>query len=136
MADGMRLEISGNALEKFSYASEHIDGWIRSAVGDKAHEFRFFAKEQFPRYLNDRGPGGTGTRESIQAWTPKRSRRKGVAEWFIRPGVRIPGMLNYLFKWVGTSRDFMNGSFRQWSTMARVPDYVSSKVEERFNALK
>lgn len=136
MAENMKLEISGNAIEKFEYTAKHIDGWVRSAVGDKAHSYKDYVRGNFTRFLNDRGPGGTGTRESIQAWTPKRNRKANVAEWYIRPGVRIPGMLNYLYKWIGTSRDFMNRTFAEWTAVNNVGDYITDKIEERFNALK
>ncbi len=136
MAEKMKLEISGNAIEKFAYTSKHIHGWVKSAVGDQAHGYKEYVKAEFVYYLNDRGPDGTGTRESIQAWTPKRNRKANIAEWYVRPGVRIPGMLNYLYQWIGTSRDFMNRTFAEWSSIENVGEYVTSKVVERFNGLK
>ena len=129
----LRIKLDGNAEENVKYAAKHLSGWILSAVGDKAHEYRDFARETFTSYLENR----TGeTVNSINTWIPKRNRRAKKPEWYIRPGVKIPGMLNYLFKWVGTSRDFMNGSFEAWKQKSNIAEYVEYKVEKRFNSLK
>ncbi len=129
----MKIEVSGNAQENFQYVQKHLAKWITSAVGDKAHDFRNYSKDTFEQYLTNR----TGeTRESIQAWIPKRNLKAQKAEWYIRPGVRIKGMLNYLYKWVGSEKDFMGNSFERWIRTANLDTYTAKEVERRFNGLK
>lgn len=127
------VKIQDKASKNLRYAQKHLAGWLSSAVGDKAHEYRDFVKSTFNQYLTNR----TGkTVDSIQAWMPKKNRRRNKSEWLIRPGVEIPGMLNYLFIWCGTSKDFMNGSFSAWKPGANVVEYAAKRIEERFNNLK
>ena len=129
----MKIEVSGNAKENFQYTQNHLDKWLISAVGDKAHEYKSYAVGSFEQYLTNR----TGeTRGSIQAWIPKRNLKAKKAAWYIRPGVHIKGMLNYLFKWVGTDKDFMGGSFEQWSRNAQIDEYTAREIRKRFDKLK
>ena len=129
----MKIEVSGNAKENFQYTQNHLEKWLISAVGDKAHEYKSYVVGSFEQYLTNR----TGeTRSSIQAWIPKRNIKKKLAEWYIRPGVRIKGMLNYLYKWVGTDKDFMGGSFEKWSKNAQIDEYADKEIKKRFDKLK
>lgn len=129
----MNIEVSGNAKENFEYTQKHLKKWLISAVGDKSHEYKDYAVSTFEQYLKNR----TGeTRGSIQTWIPKRNVRANKAEWYVRPGVHIPGMLNYLYKWIGTDRDFMGGSFANWIQVARIDEYAGKAIKKRFDNLK
>lgn len=129
----LRIKLDGNADKNVKYASKHIYKWFVSALGDKAHEYRDFARKTFTSYLENR----TGeTVDSINTWIPKRERKSQNPKWYIRPGVNIPGMLNYLSIWVGTSRDFMNLSFEAWMLNADIAGYMERQIEDRFNNLK
>ena len=129
----MKIEVSGNAKENFQYTKDHLNKWLISAIGDKAHEYKSYVKGSFEQYLTNR----TGeTRDSIQAWIPKRNLKTKKAEWYIRPGVRIKGMLNYLYKWVNTDKDFMGNSFEKWYKTARIDNYAAKEIKKRFDRLK
>lgn len=140
----MKLEISGDALQKFEYAGKHINSWIRSAVGDKAHAFVPFAKASFDVYFDSI----TGeTRRDIVTWFSKRASGSEGSTWYVRPvyhggGSPNASVYNYLYKWIpgaarysGTDRDFMGRAFDMWKGGANLEAYIAQVVGDRFNGL-
>lgn len=140
---GFGLEITGDALERYEYASAHVDGWITSALGDKAHQYIPWAQAEFDRFFDSR----TGnTRRDIVAWKHKgRKASDANIEWWVRPvrDGRNSSGYNYLYRWIpgaagysGIDRDFMGKSFAMWRAGNDLASYVAIVVGERFNGLR
>ena len=132
---GYGMTATGNAGKCLSVSAEELSGWVRSAVGDKSHDFKDFARQHFNNYMRTI----TGqTVNSINTWTPK-TRRRGseldTTQWYVRPGVGIRGRLNYLAKWIGTEKEFMRPMYNSWVNMAQVPEYVAQAIEGKWNDL-
>lgn len=141
MADAFGLEISGDAIEKFGYASAHLDGWITSALGDKAHQYISWAQAEFDIHFDSISGQ---TRKDIIAWHHK-SRDGKPSEWWVRPvrDGRNSSGYNYLYRWIpgsakysGVDRDFMGKSFANWRSGNDLAAYVAQVVGERFRGLR
>ena len=115
---------------------ERLASWIRYAVGEDVDSFVDFVKSNY--LSGQRMDVVTGeTRDSVAGWLQnKLAGKRNAMVFLIRPGVGIHGMLNYLERFVGTSREFMRPAWRAFGQEGRIARDVDDNLErqlERFN---
>lgn len=111
------------AIEKMAHK---LNSTVQHVVGNGAHDACEYIKNTFltGRALAKR----TGeTYDSIQVFYDKQ-----VKSWYIKAGVGINGHLNYLFKWIGTSKEFMRPGWEEYLSLneGRLVDDVIRAIEE------
>lgn len=111
------------AAKKYEKAAKTLDTWIKIGVGDYAHDFIPYVQQN---YLHGQALKRlTGeTEESVNTWYSKRKKT-----WFVRPGIGIAGSLNYLGKWVGTSKEFMRPAFAAFSASNDLEKKIAEKIK-------
>lgn len=133
VGDFISAAITGDAKRKVEYAKDHMQNWITMATGDKAKDLAsLMQRSVHPTYLKYQ----TGeTQGSIQAYF-RRKHKLDHGTWYVRPGVGVPGNLNYLGQWTGTGKDFWHGTFNQWVAFVDLAEYIGQRIEEHWNGLK
>lgn len=122
---GIHTEVGGDAGRRVSRAARLLKGWVRSATGDVANEAGRHIKTRFLRGQALNYITGT-THDSLRQWFIPRD-----GSWWIRPGVGIPGSLNYLAKWIGTEHEFMQPGFKDFLAGRDVGMDIIKKIERR-----
>ncbi len=119
-----RIDMSGNAEKATLAVRASLQTLAPSLVGDVAHEGADYIRQ---RYLRGQALNYiTGeTYGHVKAYYDR-----ALGEWWIRPGVGIPGSHNYLARWVGTDREFMKPGFEAFlNQRKKVEDAVRDRVE-------
>lgn len=119
------IEIGGDAIGRVRTVRKHLAGWITTATGDIAKEAGDFIKSY---YLNGQAlEKRTGlTYRSVKQFYVKRE-----SAWYLRPGVGVPGSQNYLARWIGTEKEFMQPGFERYVASRDVPMRIVRKVEAK-----
>lgn len=123
-----RVEVSGSAEKATLGVRASLATLAPSLIGDVAHEAVDYIRQ---RYLRGQALNYiTGeTYEHVNAYYD-RARR----EWWIRPGVGVPGSHNYLAKWVGTEKEFMKPGFEAFlHQRVKVEDEIKERVEDKWS---
>lgn len=110
-----------------SINKERLSTWVRFGAREAAEQYTQYVKFGWlsGKALDVR----TGkTRDSVRPWTNKKK------QIFVRPGVGIPGSLNYLGRWTGTSREFMRPSFRAFGE-GRVSSIVDRNIDRMLDVV-
>lgn len=118
------MTIVGTASQDLYKRARRLKGLVRSAIGDIAHEGEEFIKKN---YLEGQALHKiTGELHgSVQAFY---AGDKG--SWFIKKGVRVRGNLNYVAKWIGTSKEFMRPGFDRFLASKDIAAQVAAKVDK------
>lgn len=110
---------------------QRLGAWVQYALRSEADDFTEYVKNSWlsGQAMNRR----TGELyNSVKPWTPKGRPKKGlfsnVQGVYIRPGVGIPGTLNYLGRYIGTEKEFMIPAFEQFTALGRVQRAVEDNV--------
>ena len=121
----LKVDISGDAEARLNRARSSISFWVISATGDIAREGADYIKD---RYLRGRALDRiTGT----TAGSVKQFYDKKEKSWYIRPGVGIRGSLNYLARWTGTRREFMQTGFNRFLASRNVEAGIVRDLEKK-----
>lgn len=117
--------VGGDAKKRVEDSTKYLNTWIKVAIGDASHEIVPYIKD---RYLSGQALNKiTGTTYgSVQTWYSQKKKA-----WFIRPGVRVAGSLNYLGKWAGTEHEFMQPAFDSWMATHDLADKIAKKVDKK-----
>jgi hypothetical protein len=121
----LKVEISGDAQERIERARDHIQGWITTFTGDIAQEGSAFIKDRYLRGQALRRLTGE-TFGSVKQFYVKKTRT-----WYIRPGVGVRGSLNYLARWIGTDREFMQPGFDRFLATKDVELGMIKRLEKQ-----
>lgn len=124
-------EAISEALEKVS--ERRLAAWVQYALSSEADDFAEYVKEG---WLTGRAMKKvTGeTYESVRPWTPKKRKLSGTGLFasvkgvYVRPGVNIPGTLNYLGRYIGTKHEFMKSAWAYFNASQRVVKAVDENV--------
>lgn len=119
----LHIEITGDAPKRAKSAEKYIKTWIRSAIGDLAHDAIQFIKDNYlvGQALNRRS--GLTCNSVKQFWV------KNEQAWYLRPGVGVPGSQNYLARWIGTPREFMRPGFERYLASRDPEGLIAKKIE-------
>jgi len=95
--------------------------------------------EEYAEWVRDRYLSGQVLRKITgETYESTKFFKLKSGEFAIRPGAGIDGRLNYLFKWVGTRRDFMSISARDFQSAGmpqKTADRILSGILRRQQAL-
>lgn len=110
---------------KMKTISDKLAVWVNGSIGDIAHELIPFIQQ---RYLSGQALNRiTGrTSDSVKAWYSKKRR-----SWFVRPGIGIPGNLNYLAQWAGTEHEFMKPGLAAYLAVHDVKNRMLKDIDRR-----
>jgi len=115
--------ITNNSIET---TAKRLNSAVQHSVGNSAHDACQYIKDTF---LTGRALAKlTGeTYDSVKVFYDKRAK-----SWYIKPGVGINGHLNYLFKWIGTSKEFMKPGWQEYLSLreGKMVDDVIRAIEE------
>lgn len=122
----MKMTIRTNAgkfADKLESISEkRLNAWIRFTFREEAEDFAKYVQDAWLRgRAMERITGETA--DSVQPWT-----KNNVIK--VRPGVRVPGSLNYLGRFVGTEKEFMRPAWAEFSRGRRVQKAVDKNIEK------
>ena len=124
----MKVTIKTNVDEvkrKFSGLSDkRLYAWVSYTFREQAEEYTEYVRNA---WLHGRAMDWrTGdTARSVQPWTRKRDRHI-----LIRPGVNVPGVKNYLYRYIGTKHEFMRPAWKQFAVGNRVEDAVRQNLDK------
>lgn len=132
------VNVTSNASEVADHlenvSQRRLNAWVYYALNDEAWDFARHVRDQ---WLNGRAMNRrTGeTADSVLPWSPVRrksqmSLSQRVGSVYVRPGVGIQGSLNYLNRYVGTSREFMIPAFQRWQANGRITKAVDDNIDK------
>lgn len=107
------------ALEEIN--QRRLLAWCRFAIREEAEDFVEYVRSSWLSGQAMQVRTGR-TRDSVTPWTNKKG------QILVRPGVGIPGTLNYLNRWIGTDKEFMYPAFRSFGT-ARIGRAIEKNVD-------
>ncbi len=121
----IKRTVSGDAQDRIDRSRVYLESWVRSAVGDVAHEAGDYIKRY---YLSGQALDVRSglTRRSIKQFYDKREKA-----WYLRPGVGVRGSLNYLAKWIGTDKEFMVPGFKSFMAVRDIEGDIMKKIEAK-----
>lgn len=127
--------ITTNAKEIASFLEKvsdvRLEAWIRAAMGKEADSYADYVKECW--LSGDPVRMITGElRGSVAPYTPKK-RVPGEVSVTVTKGVNVWGMLNYVAKWNGTSKEFMKPSWLRWQGEKRMGYAIDRVVQEQLS---
>lgn len=132
-------------MEKLKDVSDNrLIAWVNWALGNQADKLAEHIKDNYVSGQKINVITGE-TRNSIAAWAQKRSKRKNdnAPVFFVRPGViglngqkPIPGMLNYIGRWTGTSHEFMRPAYKTFGGEAYIARMVEGNIIKQCDKLE
>ena len=131
--------------EKLKDVSDNrLVAWVNWALGDQADKLAEHIKVNY--VSGQRINVITGeTRNSIAAWSQRRSRRKNDDSpvFFVRPGIiglngqkPIAGLLNYIGRWTGTKHEFMVPAYKTFGGEAYIARMVEGNIIKQCDKLE
>lgn len=116
------IKLRGDAVrhfEEFPDELPDIMNWITSEVALSVSDY-YKSKELSGQVLN---------RVTGQTYRSTKFYKKSDMKFGIRPGVGVPGNLNYLNKWVGTSRQVGVKTYKTWKGQKRASKLASKLLD-------
>ena len=135
MADEMRIEVDAKKMHLMlkGISEDRLDAWVDYSFYDEAFALSDFIKRQFlsgqkmkVRPDDKRRSGVPHTRDRVLPYKYKSKKEHTIV---LRPGVGIPGMQNYLVRYVGTAHEFMKPAFEAFGGRLRIEKAVRENVE-------
>lgn len=131
MSDKLTLEIDSKAeLERLSKIRKGLRHAVNWELGDVAGEAVSFIKEHTLQGQILKKRSGV-TYEHVGKWFSKKT-----GSWWIRPGVGLTGLQNYLTRWVGTEKDFMHKGFEAYATGQDIAKRVDAAAQKFIDSTK
>ena len=125
----MKIEIVGSQelQQKLHQVGQvRLQAWVNYAINDEAHSYIEYVRRS---WLSGQALNATPESDvwkSLAVWTRKRDQRT-----FIRPGVGINGMLNYLARWDKKSgHEFMDPSWMAYGGNEKINKAVMDNIEK------
>ena len=107
-------------------ADARLQAWVNYAISDEAHLYVDYVRRSWLSGQALNANPSSDVWKSLATWTRKRDQRT-----FIRPGVGITGLLNYLARWDRKSgHEFMNPSWEAYGGAARIKKAVLDNVDK------
>ncbi len=125
LGDFLGATITDSATESLHADAIKIGSYVRTAIGDTAHEGSSFIKKNFMTGRAIRKLTGE-TYDSVQAYFAREDH-----SWYIRYGVRVKGHLNYIARWAGTKHEFLKPGFDAFVATKDLESEIARKVEAR-----
>lgn len=108
----MNISIKGSLDEELSKFNQDLPKVLNYITAEVAKKFSDYTRRN---YLL----GQSLQKRSGETYRSVKFYKKENMEMGVSPGVKVPGSLNYLNKWIGTDRDFMRKSYKSFVQSGR-----------------
>ncbi len=121
----MRITIKDTVADEYERLGKDLQNIYDYGLAEASKNYALFVKLG---YLTG-NPMGKRTGELYKSLKFVRTKNKPELSYTILPGIGVKGHLNYLNRYIGTEKEFMNPSFKAWKDRKTINQILESNFE-------
>lgn len=122
----MRITIKDKVAEQYSQLGDDLQKIYDYGLAEASKNYAFYVKIG---YLTG-NPMGKRTGELFKSVKFTRTKNRPNLSYTVKPGVGVKGHLNYLNRYIGTEKEFMEPSFKEWKNRKLINQILEANFEK------